>query len=310
MQKPKVVDGATPGLEFQDSSTEEALDGTIVRAEFQNDNFGNLFKLVENTGESLVDDDLEQISKAVVKQSLAGFYTDSGSVNNIELTNSAINGEALFDGMTILFTPANVNTGATTLKVKTLAAKDLKYNGLALTADFLQTDSKYIAIYSVANNRFDVDLSVNKKNLEDSASSIRLNNADERYSGQPAGEEILKNNGDNIASQFTASATFDAVSSGDATILESQNVSRVQSFAAPNGTSYRVYFEDDMDTVNYTVGGGGQANGTNVMSVCGISEEGSYTPQLDSCDLMYLAIDNAGVSAGSRLTATFKGGKN
>lgn len=86
MQKPKLVDNATAGLEFQDSSTALALDGTILRAIFQNDNFGNIFKLIENAGYTLIDDDLSQIVKAV-----KGLYSPSFTYNTSAIATQTIN---------------------------------------------------------------------------------------------------------------------------------------------------------------------------------------------------------------------------
>ena len=114
MQKAKVVDNSLPNGDFQDSSSQAALDGTILRATFQNDNFGNLFELVQKAGQTLIYDYTNQVSKAVVKQSLTGFYIDSGTANSVEFSNTGIDEEVLFDGMVVMFTPANANTGATT----------------------------------------------------------------------------------------------------------------------------------------------------------------------------------------------------
>jgi len=81
MQKPKVVDNATPALEFQDSSTQQALDGTVLRAKFQNDNFGNLFKMVENAGYSLIDNDTSQITKAMKGKYNATFTYNTSTIS-------------------------------------------------------------------------------------------------------------------------------------------------------------------------------------------------------------------------------------
>lgn len=86
MQKPKLVDNATPNLEFQDSSTQLAQDGTILRAAFQNDNFSNLFKLVEAAGYNLIDDDISQITKAV-----RGRYVDNFIYNTSSIATQTVN---------------------------------------------------------------------------------------------------------------------------------------------------------------------------------------------------------------------------
>ena len=104
MQKPKLVDNATAGLQFQDSSTQAALDGTIVRAAFQNDNFENLFELVERNGYSLIDDDTEQILKAVRGPYVSTFTYNTSSiatqtVNDIVLGSDGNFYEAQNDGV-------------------------------------------------------------------------------------------------------------------------------------------------------------------------------------------------------------------
>lgn len=113
--------------------------------------------------------DSQQMIKSIDIVSKAMFYTDAGTPNAVVLERGATTQEieTLFDGMVVMFTPANANTGATTLKIKTLDAKPLYYDGAVLDAGFLATDSKYIAIYDVVNGRFNCDLFVNYKNLQD-----------------------------------------------------------------------------------------------------------------------------------------------
>ena len=99
--------------------------------------------------------DNKQLAKSIDTASKAMFYTDAGTQNAIVLSRGATTEtlETLFDGMVIMFKPANVNTGATTLKVKTLTAKNAFYDGVALVSGFLQTDSRYIAVYERSNRR-------------------------------------------------------------------------------------------------------------------------------------------------------------
>ncbi len=102
--------------------------------------------------------DNQQMIKSIDIASKASLYYDTGSVNAIKLTRSATTQqiETLFDGMVLSFMPAVQNTGATTLQLKELDAKNLFYNGVALTAGFLKTDTVYQIKYSTTNNRFDV----------------------------------------------------------------------------------------------------------------------------------------------------------
>jgi hypothetical protein len=84
--------------------------------------------------------DSKQLQKVIDIASKATFYTDTGTTNNIVLSRGATTEttETLFDGMVVVFTPANTNTGATTLKVKTLLSKQIFYNNVALIAGFLK----------------------------------------------------------------------------------------------------------------------------------------------------------------------------
>ena len=104
--------------------------------------------------------DNQQQVKAIDILSKAIFYNDVGSVNSVQLTRGATNQtlETYFDGMVVIFTPANDNTGATTIKINTFDTKPLKFNGSDLEAGYLNTGSKYIAIYNQAQDRFDVDV--------------------------------------------------------------------------------------------------------------------------------------------------------
>ena len=104
MQKPKLADGATAGLDFQDSSTETSLDGTIVRAALLNDNLKNLFNIVEGAGYTLIDDDLSQLVKAL-KSKYDPTFTYNTSVIATQTVNDVVLGsdgnfyEAQSDGI-------------------------------------------------------------------------------------------------------------------------------------------------------------------------------------------------------------------
>lgn len=132
--------------------------GVVVADEY-NSNFSEL-KGAVTPFMGLNEADNKQLAKSIDIASKAMFYTDTGTPNTVILERGATTEtlETLFDGMVVMFTPANANTGATTLKVKTLDAKALKYNGADLDAGYLKTGLKYIAVYNVANNRFDCDV--------------------------------------------------------------------------------------------------------------------------------------------------------
>ena len=130
--------------------------GVVVADEY-NSIFGET-KNVITPFMGLSEADSQQMIKAIDIATKANYYYDTGSVNTITLTRSATSQqiESLFDGMVLSFTPAIQNTGATTLKIKNLTAKNLYYAGIALTAGFLKTDTVYQVKYSLSNDRFDV----------------------------------------------------------------------------------------------------------------------------------------------------------
>ena len=130
--------------------------GVVVADEY-NSIFGET-KNVISPFMGLSEADSQQMIKSIDIATKANFYTDAGAVNAVILTRGATSQqiETLFDGMTLSFTPVIQNTGATTLQVKTLTAKNLFYNGVALSAGFLKTDTVYQVKYSLSNDRFDV----------------------------------------------------------------------------------------------------------------------------------------------------------
>ena len=146
--------------------------GVVVADEY-NSNFSEL-KGAVTPFMGLSEADNKQLAKSIDIASKAMFYTDTGAPNAVILERGATTEtlETLFDGMVVMFTPANANTGATTLKIKTLDAKPLYFDGAVLTAGFLAISNNYLAIYDVSNNRFNCSLLVNSKNLNDAISGI------------------------------------------------------------------------------------------------------------------------------------------
>lgn len=156
MHNPKEINGATSSGLFQPPSK--------LTIDFMNDLWKNI-RLIVNSNEALVENDSNQLLRAITKQSLATNYTDTGTQNNIQLTNNGLGGETLYDGLTVIFTPANTNTGASTLKLKNLDTKPLKdKNGADLTADFLITTSKYLAVFN--GTEFRCIVVIDKETLE------------------------------------------------------------------------------------------------------------------------------------------------
>jgi len=141
----------------------------------------------------------KQMSEVIDIMTKALTYTDVGTANAVQLTRSATASttEVLFNGMTFMFTPSNVNTGATTLKINTLTAKPIYYNGATLTAGYLNTMTRYIAVYDLANSRFNIyDIATNEKvNLKVSKSGDTMSGPLKILSSSGATLELRKGTG-------------------------------------------------------------------------------------------------------------------
>jgi len=129
--------------------------GEVVAAEY-NSLFGEIKNMVKSFF-TLDEADSKQLVRASDAFSKANVYSDGGAVNTLQLTRLASIGavETLFDGMVVMFKPANVNTGATTIKLNALAAKTLFFAGADIAAGFLRVGVVYSATYDLANDRFD-----------------------------------------------------------------------------------------------------------------------------------------------------------
>ena len=124
--------------------------------------FNSVFNENENAVKpfmSLDESNHKQLVKSMDIVSKAMFYKDTGSANKITLTRGATTDsiETLFDGMVVFFKPNAINTGATTLKVKDLPAKAVKYNSTDLPSGYLNTSSTYMAVYD-STGTFNIDV--------------------------------------------------------------------------------------------------------------------------------------------------------
>jgi len=126
---------ATDENEFTGGNPAVPTPPTVLPAEYMNVIQGELVKIVEMAGIALdqTGADKNQIAKALAAH-CAGldFYSDSGTANAYVLSvigsGEAANTQppAYFDGMRVRFIPGNDNTGASTVKVGTLAIKNIK----------------------------------------------------------------------------------------------------------------------------------------------------------------------------------------
>ena len=126
-----------------------------------------LENLIEDTGITLSNADLEQVSKSLANYSSGGdFFTDSGAADAYVLT--AIGNKkgptSYADGLRVRFIVGTTNTGASTVNVSALGAKNIvRENGSALQAGDLFTNETVELVYDSGNNRFYLSSSTRAK---------------------------------------------------------------------------------------------------------------------------------------------------
>ncbi len=123
---------------------------TSLAASDYNQTNTELEAMIEKSGQTKSAGDLVQVEKAVQQIAVSGqFYVDSGAANTVTLANP--NNpilDAYRDGARVIFSAANTNTGAATLTIDSLSAKNIKtINDTAITAGFIQAGWFYEAIY-------------------------------------------------------------------------------------------------------------------------------------------------------------------
>jgi len=90
------------------------------------------------------------------------YYDDSGSADDyvLTVTSGFKRHQSYFDGMTVIFKPANTNTGASTVNVDSLGDKDITLqDGTALSAGDIVAENYVVARYDSGNDRFEIVLS-------------------------------------------------------------------------------------------------------------------------------------------------------
>jgi hypothetical protein len=113
--------------------------------------------IITSSGQALDGNFTNQASRAIIDLGMnAGFYTDSGTANNIVLSNSNNpDPTSLRDGIKVIFKSAATNTGATTINLSGLGAKSLlKENGSNLSSGDIIANNRYECIYSSSGDSF------------------------------------------------------------------------------------------------------------------------------------------------------------
>lgn len=112
-------------------------------------------------------DDDYQLMRTIVSSASSTTYTDIGNVNNIILSSNFTyetekgsniyeNMLSLTDGVVVMFSPKNINTGAATLTIMGYPSKDIVYQGVALYPGMLRPENIYLVKYNLANDNYEL----------------------------------------------------------------------------------------------------------------------------------------------------------
>jgi len=112
---------------------------------------------ITSSGQTLDGNFTNQLSRSIIDLGMnAGFYTDSGTANNIILSNSNNpTPTSLRDGIEITFKAGSTNTGATTINLAGFGSKSVKNaKGNTLSANEITANNIYNAIYQASTDDF------------------------------------------------------------------------------------------------------------------------------------------------------------
>lgn len=127
-----------------------------------------LEEIIKASNQTLNENDNKQLFKAVDLFVKHNYYTDvSTKANEVKLNRFGLytSIEEYQDGITILFTPKNINTGPTRIKINNLAFKDLKYDNKHIFSNMLNPDTTYLAVYNILNDVFELKTMYSSSNI-------------------------------------------------------------------------------------------------------------------------------------------------
>ena len=114
----------------------ESLSGKITGQDLLAEEFvqpmSEIQNVIEQLGQALTSSDLNQLGKAIAGYAANGaFYTDSGVADAYVLTTIGLKQSATeyTDGFLASFIASNQSTGAVTVDVAGVGAKDIRLNG-------------------------------------------------------------------------------------------------------------------------------------------------------------------------------------
>jgi hypothetical protein len=139
------------------NSTPQCEDDDLNGFKLENNN------LIAGSGQTLSTLDNQQTHKAVSHYAAAGdFYTAGGTANAITLAvqGAQVAPPVYEDGMRFRCRILSSNTAATTLTPPSLAAKNVFYDGAALSGGELVAGEDAEFIYDEGNDRFNADLTL------------------------------------------------------------------------------------------------------------------------------------------------------
>lgn len=169
------VSPAYPDGEARDVSAPGAGDGTPLQEKWVNDVFGTFQALLKALGVA-ANNTPEQVGNSQILQAItalaagrATLMTDTGLADVYDVAPPADNQvpPAYAEGYTVRFTPANDNTGPSTLDVDGLGVVPLvdRY-GNPLTGGELRTDTLAVVVYNAAGAHFRLQESARGINID------------------------------------------------------------------------------------------------------------------------------------------------
>lgn len=143
-----------------------ANDGTPYEKIRADDLFGLQQSLLKAAGivpsgnaDKATDKNASQYAQALLHLITAGNTFDDSGVADVYVLDVVDDNPAPADytaNMTLIFTPSNTNTGASTVDVESLGAKDIVIGGVALGAGALTAGDRVTIVFDILNDRFEL----------------------------------------------------------------------------------------------------------------------------------------------------------
>jgi len=156
-------DANYPSGGFKNETSPGLFDGTPYEKAWANDVNALMQSLIKAAGITLSGSSdtvlVSQLMQGLLYQNLtADLFAETGAVNAYVLSPLTNNyaPHAYKDGAKYRFTPGNTNTGASTVNISSLGAKNIFLNGAALITGVLLAGIEYEIVYDLGNDRFNL----------------------------------------------------------------------------------------------------------------------------------------------------------